>query len=361
MSLKIFYLDQNFISNFAKARLGLMREEQPRELWKKLGDFFIKLREDRKIICPYSFVHLQETAQIEEPKLKKEIYSWMFYLSAGVRFATETDIENKEVENELYAFLGKPLKHKNWEIYFEENPQEAKASFKKFVDLKNLSSFFSKEKEIKHKEDSIRQVQEIRKELLDYDHYKQREQTAFVNYRYKIPAGKVEMEKMRREYGLPSDFFNLWYEKDKEDFKKGELVPLGSLVVKDMVENGITQSDLDRYDFFQKIHDLWKSEKSGMFDEFFDSPGIRKAPVTKIFAELCAEIFKKQNERTFKEGDFYDIRVLAFAIPACEVVCCDHFFKLQCEQKDYGKLYNTTLFSAKKESLEALYKHLEKL
>src|SRR5262249_4421123 len=112
----LVYLDQNFISEMAKADINVKVKQEWRDLCSLLKEEFL----DEKLVMPQSWFHDVETSFA--PILKKRIVSYQNYLGQ-VDLHSARNVEINQTARFLQRFLGKsdadPLETK---IAFRDHP-----------------------------------------------------------------------------------------------------------------------------------------------------------------------------------------------------------------------------------------------
>lgn len=81
----------------------------------------------------------------------------------------------------------------------------------------------------------------------------------------------------------------------------------------------------------------------------------RALPLIRILAGLHAFI-RWQRRRSFKFGDFFDLRHAAAAIPYCDVFLTETFLKTACTSDllDFATVYKTQIISDEDEAIDAI-------
>ena len=118
----VVYLDQNYLSNMAKARLGSLTDQDECEFWLSLlEELKTKVLAD-KIACP-EFAFQREEASFDT-RIDEAVGRIIDELSRGLKFNTWKEILNSQIEEAAFKFLGKaPPQREMWEIAFQSNPQ----------------------------------------------------------------------------------------------------------------------------------------------------------------------------------------------------------------------------------------------
>jgi len=118
----VVYLDQNYLSNMAKAQLGSLTDQDECEFWLSLlEELKTKVLADR-IACP-EFAFQREEASFNT-RIDEAVGRIIDELSRGLKFNTWKEILNLQIEDAAFKFLGKaPPQREMWEIAFASNPQ----------------------------------------------------------------------------------------------------------------------------------------------------------------------------------------------------------------------------------------------
>lgn len=119
----IIYLDQNFVSNMAKAKfLGAPGLASRFQEYGALYDLLKAHVDNDKVICPESLFHELETI---EPNLAKAAQTVVTRLSYGLRFRCPMEIIRFQAYRAAREFLNlHPEGTPQWQDAFEDNPHE---------------------------------------------------------------------------------------------------------------------------------------------------------------------------------------------------------------------------------------------
>lgn len=120
----VVYLDQNYLSNMAKAQLGSLTDQDECEFWLSLlEELKGKVLADR-IACP-EFAFQREEASFDT-RIDEAVGIIIDELSRGLKFNAWKEILNLQIEDVAFKFLGKdPPQREMWEIAFTSNPQDS--------------------------------------------------------------------------------------------------------------------------------------------------------------------------------------------------------------------------------------------
>jgi hypothetical protein len=116
----IVYLDQNYLSNMAKARHDRMKGEEA-VFWHSLFDELKTAVLADKIACPASEFHTTEA--MYDRRLEEPIRQVIDELSWGLEFHQRDDILETQISSAALIFLGKNEGNKEtWATAFESDP-----------------------------------------------------------------------------------------------------------------------------------------------------------------------------------------------------------------------------------------------
>lgn len=124
MTKTVVYLDQSYLSNMTKARLG--KEAFPRtpECYFSLFDALVDAVRSGVVLCPISSDHFTESELA--PQLEQRFYDTLEELCCGVSFLPFTDVVENQVSNRYKAFLNTPTGATlTWRDVFDCDPEGA--------------------------------------------------------------------------------------------------------------------------------------------------------------------------------------------------------------------------------------------
>ncbi len=118
----IIYLDQNYLSNIAKAKIGIIKDDEQAKFWLSLFDNLKKAVLSDKIACPESDFHGIES--MFDRRIEKEIMEVVDELSWGLEFNSWESILTSQIVEAAYIYLDKqPEEKEAWSIAFKSDPQ----------------------------------------------------------------------------------------------------------------------------------------------------------------------------------------------------------------------------------------------
>jgi hypothetical protein len=323
----IVHLDQNYLSNMAKARIGLIEDESLTKCWSSLFSDLRKAALDDKIACPE--VEFHTTEAMYDKRLEEPIRQVIDELSWGLKFRQRGDILETLIRGAASKFLGRNEGTKEtWTIAFESDPQAPVHS-------------------------RMQDIGEIEGQI---------------NVHLPTPDWVVEHDRQLKNK----------YVKGEELFAK-----LGN-VCRDWDDEVLAQKmdfinsfflggqDINSIDKQEHLIDLWgKLGEIGIKDsdidtatKFLKSEELLNTPYIHICSSINAAIAKHypHPQRRCKGSDLYDVPALATALPYCDVVTTDNFMKeILVKILHFDDKYEAMKFSATKEDLLAFQKFIREL
>ena len=121
---KIVCLDTNFVSDMAKARLGLIQDARGR-LLQDVWSLLASLVSENKIVCPYGVFHDMES-ELCADELRNEIRGAISVLSGGIHWHHWQTILAKQVMSALHSYSGRDgeLAARDWREALSEDPDQ---------------------------------------------------------------------------------------------------------------------------------------------------------------------------------------------------------------------------------------------
>jgi hypothetical protein len=120
MPKQILYLDQNFISEMAKAE---DRKDSQRQDYQKLLSIIRTKVNQNRLVCPASQFHREESAQDE--RIKRIVWPLVEEFSRALEFHKSTQILDNQVALAGLAYYGKEPPHvPGWAVAFNKDPLE---------------------------------------------------------------------------------------------------------------------------------------------------------------------------------------------------------------------------------------------
>lgn len=118
---KIVYLDQNFVSNLAKALHLSGWKDSLAPFYQELYDLLSNLTDRDKLICPTSPLHRQESEL--GCRVKEFLWHFVEELGYGLSFKDAAEIMEHQVVAAARAYCGLPATQRSaWEVAFNRDP-----------------------------------------------------------------------------------------------------------------------------------------------------------------------------------------------------------------------------------------------
>jgi hypothetical protein len=80
-----------------------------------------------------------------------------------------------------------------------------------------------------------------------------------------------------------------------------------------------------------------------------------------LFAQFCASLLIRYNQREVQTGDITDMKILSNLLPYCHVVTTDKFMKELTRLLKFGERFGVKIFSGQADDIDALTEHLKQL
>lgn len=334
----IVYLDQNYLSNMAKARVGFIDNKDLAEFWNSLFDSLKKAVLSDKIACPELEFH--RTEAMYDRRLEEPIRCVVDELSWGLGFYPSTDVLEAQIYQAAERFLGKePEEKEPWSVAFKSNPHSP-----------------------------------IKSRMQDIWGVKTR-----INVHLSLSDEVVEHDRRLKERFVDGARFFLVHDHsslDWADLVRAEKLSFISSFFGLQAEQSIRQqwfSDLsiDQFIAAARLADLnrlWRRLGEIGIDiagttkvvDFLESDELLGIPYIDIFCSIYAAIIKHFPNRRMRLGDFYDVPILATVLPYCNLVTTDSFMKeILVKILHFDDKYKTKILSAIKQDRLAFQKFIK--
>ena len=339
----IVYLDQNYLSNMAKAQHGFIKDEDEAMFWDSLFDDLKRAVLTDRVACPEAEFHLTEAKY--DKRLWEPIIEIIRIFSGGLQLRPWKSILESQVKDAVRQFLGKqPEERESWSIAFESDPHS------KYID--RMQDILS---------DKVRMYIHPSLTRDDIEHERQRN-LRFVGREQKIleeygkkPLGWSELL-LDSKKGVIDGFMGKLAERSIYEKLKGDY-PLEDKLI--AANNYIRLKN-----FWDCIHLIGINPKDyDMVNNFARSKELLDSPFVDINASIWAVIAEKfiQGRKPGK-GDIYDVPILASALPYCDIVTTDKFMKeILVNKLHFDDKYKAKIFSAIKADRLAFQKLIRAL
>jgi len=321
----IVYLDQNYLSSMAKARLGSLKNQDDHKFWLSLFNELKAAVLADKIACPE--LEFQRDEAEFDKRIEYAVWQVICELSLGLEFLPWETILELEIEDAAFKFLGKnPPRRRSWQSAFKSNPQdpaESRMTCNAFGIKHRIEVFISPPKEaVDHDRQLKRRWEDTARSLL--------KQPTFGDWHKELLVQKSAF--IDRLLG-PS-VFNMIAKQEASDNLLDKLVAVRNMSkLKERLtrlgEIGIT------------VHNM---------ADFFNSGELLNAPFIDVFCSINTVIVQSYKSRKPRGGDLRDAAILATVLPYCDVITTDRFMKeILVNRLRFNRTHDCEVFSACKE------------
>lgn len=330
----IIYLDQNYLSNMAKARIGGIKNADQAKFWQSLFGNLKKAVLADKIACPESDFHTTEA--MFNKTLEEPVINVIDELSMGLKLRSWQDILEEQIIEAAKVFLGKYNKEKEWwTIAFESDPKASVES--RMTDIHGAKTRIS-----------VRLF--LPKEVAEHDR------------QLKFQFADKEKELLKEYADKPLSWQELLFESKKSTLDG----IIGNIAIQSIIEKLCSGSELARLsavNTYTRLVNLWNqlrgtglnTDDNKILMDFAYSKELFNIHYVNIYGSIWAAIAEYYREgREPQRGDFYDVPILSLVLPYCDIVTTDKFMKeILINKLHFDKEYSTRIFSAtKKDKLE---------
>jgi len=338
----IVYLDQNYLSHMAKARLGSMKGEEA-VFWHSLFDELKRTVLADKIACPASEFHTTEA--MFDKRLEEPIREVIDELSWGLEFHPWRSILELQIEDAAKVFLGKQIeKREYWVATFQSNPRAPVKSR-----MHNIAGTGVR----------VNAHINLPKEVVEQDR-----------------KGKEEFADTARELLEDYSKKSLAWSKLVSESKKSTIDGfMGKLAIYEILKGQQSNSIWDQIsaqDNYTKLLSLFarltrigiNPENQDMVMKFLESKELLDGPFIDIYSSIWAAIAEchRLQGRNIRGSDFYDVPILASALPSCEIIATDGFMKeITVKLLQFDDKYKAKIFSATKQDRLSFQKFIQGL
>ena len=327
------YLDQNYLSNMAKARYNHRMANGEREFWKALFHDLKSAVVADNIACPGSEFHEEESSL--DRRTEAAVIRTASELSLGLEFRLWDIMLDSLIEEAAYKFLGKtPPLIESWAIAFTSDPRApVESRLEEILGTKvRVDVSFSLPDEI------IERRRQSKREWV------------------------VDAEKALKRNACSS-----WYDELLVQKRAFIYVQYGPPALLSLLKESSRGTQYDILNASAKFEELCKKfyrlTTIGITDfSFFCSDEVFNIPFVDIFCSLNAAYNFYHHKRKPRGSDLPDYAILATAIPYCDVVTTDKFMKeLLVNILHFDEKYDCQIFSASGEDRQALQEFVRKI
>ncbi|MFW6150146.1 MAG: hypothetical protein ACOC6A_01290 [Chloroflexota bacterium] len=301
----IVYLDANYLSNMAKARLGQLNEVHDPQFWLRLyQELYIAVCEDR-IMCPALDLQIEEASF--DTRIVSEVCDIVSSLSVAGTLTSYTAVVEQRVLEAAVRFLGRG----------GESPRTSHA----MRAGGSRPSIWDKASTATGRQGLRSVARRIRSQVVEYERRKKAKWAATGLQRYKHYSAIGWTEALRRE---------------KESYVDAVLGAWGQDEGKDSVRRLQT-----------RLGELGMGR--GEFEQFKGSPHLMDEPIVDVECSVRAATARYSRSRRQRGSDLRDAAILGCTIPNCDMVTTDRFMKqLVTEHLGLDARYGCEVYSARK-------------
>jgi len=310
----------------AKARCGCIKDEDEAKFWQSLFDDLKEAVLADKITCPELEFHRTEAGY--DRRLEIPIIETIDELSWGLQFHPWRSILESQIEDAARKFLDKQLEEREpWAIAFESDPQ---------------APVESRMQDVLGTRGRIRVHIPLPDEVVEQDRQRKLE---FAH----------EAQRLLKEYSNSPLAWSELVLQSKRSFMDGFLGKTArqSIAQQSQEDSPLSQQRaLDRYnelvDLFNRLREIGINTDNSKVMDFMESEELLSVPFVDVNASIWAAIaWHYLQGRDIQRGDFYDVPILAAALPYCDVITTDSFMKeILVNKLHFDDKYKAKIFSA---------------
>lgn len=321
---KIVYLDQNFVSNLAKARYLRGWKDNLAGFFRELYDLLSDLTGNDKLICPTSLFHREESEL--GCRVKEFLWHFVEQLGYGLSFKHSVEIMEYQIVTAARAYCGLPAVQRSaWMVAFNRNPQIPVGQLSRpalMVDFPNSQEF----------NEYLRLSRtSIADEYWTYKMYCRGKRQAFAD----------EIKAQKKQF-----VFEMFQPQPKLNIGPSKLEQFLNL----LGLAGVIQFRRSVYETLQH---------STNPEGFLVSPQLLDCPYIHIWASLMAAdiFFYPDNKPT--TSLFMDFEIMASVLPYVDILATDSYISQLISRAKLLDRFNAQIFSIKKQ--RALVAQLRRL
>jgi len=321
----IVYLDQNYLSNMAKARLGFLKNEGECKFWLSLfNELEAAVLADR-IACPE--LEFQRDEAEFDKRIEHAVWEVICSLSLGLEFQPYETILELQIEDAAFKFLSKsPPPQKPWFAAFKSDPQDpvqSRMSYDAFGIKHRIEVHFSSPSE-----EFLEHGRQVKKHWEDTAKWLLRQST-FSDWHKELSVQKSGLVDTLFGPGAFNVIVNQWASDSS-------------------VDKSIAASNMSRLE--EKLDRL---EKIGItpqnLADFSTSDELLNTPHIDIRCSINTVIVQNCRDRTPQGSDPADAAIMATVLPYSDVVTTDRFMKeILVNRLCFDKKYECAIFSGTK-------------
>ena len=328
----IVYLDQNYLSNMAKARIGSIEDEDQAKFWYSLFNDLKKAVLTDKIACPESEFQRHEASY--DRRLEGPIRKVIDELSWGLKFHTSTTIMESQIYDAAKRFLSREVEEReSWTKAFRTNPHAAAES--RMIDLLGAKGRINVH--ISYPDEIIKHDRRLKAEFANDKILPVKYQSNYSDWSELLRREKISLICSISGLSILDSDYQLWLEQKRRDYPQ-----IDKFIVNERI------ADIER--FYKRLSEIGiDTANTTMVADFLISEELLSIPYIDIFSSINAVKIMHYPNRKRRHSDFYDIPVLATILPYCDIVTTDIFMKeILIKRLNFDDKYNVKIFSATK-------------
>jgi hypothetical protein len=334
----IVYLDQMYLSNMAKATLGLMRNKSNSEFWKPLLKELKTAVLANNIACPESEFHGKEASL--NSRIERTVIKIINELSWGLQFNQWDYVLKQQIIDAAFRFSRKTLPpRKSWVTAFNSDPQAPVQT--RIDDENDADDIYGVNKPMFSSFANPNGVRALKQSFIEQGH-----------------------EMLRKYSKTPLEWPELLIQ-SKKGVVDGFMGQRASQKIRQQLQENSAISKLNALENIRELQDMWKRLQSAGINTtdtktimpFAESEELLNSPFIDINGSIWAAIGEYHIKgRKSEKSDFYDAPILALVLPYCDVVTTDSFMKeILVNKLQFNKKYSCTIFSASKSDCLSFY------
>jgi hypothetical protein len=304
MTKTIIYLDQSYLSNLTKARLGPKEYPRTPPCFRALLRALRSAVDEDVAVCPISPYHFTES-ELAPRHLENEIYNTLELLCCGVSYLAFPDILENQVVRAYRKFLGADSEADSWESAFDRNPDES-GDHKHHIE-RSRGDFSAWTKEVRQ----YHQRTGLLPALGDYEFSRKYEIAQLISTLYIQPLLAYQRGQATI-FTLSGPEYVMHRMQDFRELRGSEP----------------TESDLD-----------------AILTTFLASWLVEPPPYADVYASIVASVVTRHQLRTVQGGDLEDASAAALAVPYCDIFTADRFMKDILTASELDRKYGCVVYS----------------
>lgn len=319
MTKTIIYLDQSYISNLSRARLGPEAFPDTPPYYSKLLEAMLRAVHGGMVVCPASPSHFTESELA--PHLEQGIYDTLEELWCGVSYLPMTDVIEVQVGLALSQFLDHPRSPETWSMAFDRDPHASCDEHAKIERSRGVFASWTRQAREFHEKVGILPGTNTYENTRLIEAF-QVVNTLFIQPVMRLYSGAVDI------FSATGVGFMAQLLKDFEDIA------------------GRPPADADMI---------------LLLSQFLPSLATSPIPYIDVYSNIIAFIVTNHSDRHVQGSDLQDVSAASLALPFCDIYTTDAFMKHVISSAGLHSRYGCSLYSARAADVQALTDAVEKM